>query len=268
MDAPLEVAPAAVMDASAVLNAEYQQRIDGFDGLIEPDVTLAAHGLPMARMNEASSAKFAPGTAAERIEAVIAWYEERGLPFVWRIGPRDRPKDLGDRLLARGFRLDPDDMPGMARSLRNLPEQTLADDVTIEVVRDGDTFRAWVDVAAQGFGMPPELPAAILKYEALGFDDDLTDRLVLARRGGRPVATALGLVAGRGVTIANVTTLEDARGRGIGRGVTLAVMKLALDMGAEIAVLLSTKMGFSVYRGLGFEPFGRYRSYIWDRARA
>ena len=267
MGEPLDIDPADVMDASAAVAAEYQQRIDGFDGLVAPDVTLAAHGLPIARMNQASGARFAPGTTAERIEAVISWYEARGLPFIWRTGPRDRPKDLGERLIARGFRLDPDDMPGMARSLRDLPAETLPDGTTIEVVRDAATFRVWVRVAAEGFGMPPELPAAILKYEALGFGDDLSDRLVLARHDGRPVATALGLVAGGGVSISNVTTLADARGRGIGRAVTLAVMKLALDMGAAIAVLLSTEMGFSVYRALGFESFGRYRGYIWDRSK-
>lgn len=267
MGQPLELDPAEVMDASAAMAAEYQQRISGFDGIVAADVTLASHGLPIARMNQASSARFAPGTAAERIGAVIDWYEARGLPFIWRVGPRDRPKDLGERLISRGFRLDPDDMPGMARSLRGLPAENLADGTTIEVVRDAATFHAWVKVAAEGFGMPAELPAAILRYEELGFGDDLMDRLVLARQDGRPVATALGLVAGGGVAIANVTTLEDARGRGIGRAVTLAVMKLALDMGAQIAVLLSTEMGFSVYRSLGFEPFGRYRGYIWDRSK-
>jgi hypothetical protein len=45
-------------------------------------------------------------------------------------------------------------------------------------------------------------------------------------------------------------------------------MKLALDMGAEIAVLLATEMGFSVYRGLGFETFAKYRSYTWDPSKS
>jgi ribosomal protein S18 acetylase RimI-like enzyme len=258
-----ELDPTDVMVAADALGAELQRRIDGFDGLVAPDVTLASHGLPIARMNQASGARFAPGTAAGRIEDVIAWYEQRQLPFSWQVGPRDRPRDLGERLLTRGFRLDPEDMPGMVRSLRDLPAQRLPDSAAMEVVRGASSFREWVDVVGEGFGMPPEIPAAILKYEALGFDEDL-GTLVLARLDGRPVATALGLVAGGGVAIANVTTLAQARGRGLGRAVTLAAMKLALDMGAEIAVLLATEMGFSVYRGLGFETFGRYRNYIWE----
>jgi predicted acetyltransferase len=79
------------------------------------------------------------------------------------------------------------------------------------------------------------------------------------------VATSLGFVAANGIEIANVTTVPDARSRGLGRAVTLAAMHAGARAGATIAVLQSTEMGHSVYRKLGFEEFARYRAATWTR---
>jgi predicted acetyltransferase len=61
------------------------------------------------------------------------------------------------------------------------------------------------------------------------------------------------------MVIANVTTIPEHRGRGLGRAVTLAAMRIGAAAGAQIAVLQSTDMGRGVYRRLGFEEFGTYR---------
>jgi predicted acetyltransferase len=79
------------------------------------------------------------------------------------------------------------------------------------------------------------------------------------------VATSLGWVAAGGIEIANVTTVPDERGRGLGRAVTLAAMHAGARAGASIAVLHSTEMGHGVYRKLGFTEFARYRTAIWTR---
>lgn len=253
------VDPVAVLDAGSRVFAELNQRVPGFDGLVEPDVTMASISLPIARVNSATAARFDPATADARIDDVVAWFEYRKVPFVWRLGPGDRPGDLQDRLLAKGFALDPDEMPGMAAPLSALPEVELPDGAAIEVVRDANAFRAWLDVLVGGFGMPPQIGDAYMAFETLGFGDDLPTRAILARIGDRPVATALCVFADGGLVIANVTTLPDERGRGLGRAVTLAAMRLGAAAGAVIAVLQSTEMGLGVYQRLGFEAFGRYR---------
>jgi len=251
--------PAAVADAGSRVFAELNQRVPGFDGLVEPDVTVASIALPIPRVNSASAAQFEPGTADARIDDVVAWFESRGVPFVWRLGPRDRPADLQDRLLAKGFTLDPDKMPGMAASLAALPEVVLPEGTVIERVRDATAYREWLDVTVDGFGMPSQIGDAYMAFAALGFGDEVPIRVVLARVAGRPVATALGVLAGGGLVINNVTTIAAERGRGIGRAVTLAAMHLGAAAGAAIAVLQSTDMGDGVYRRLGFEPYGQYR---------
>ncbi|MGZ8515517.1 MAG: GNAT family N-acetyltransferase, partial [Candidatus Limnocylindrales bacterium] len=61
---------------------------------------------------------------------------------------------------------------------------------------------------------------------------------------------------------ADFMTLPDARGRGLGRAITLAAMRHGAGAGAAIAVLQSSEVGYRLYRGLGFEDFGRYRSLL------
>ena len=253
------VDPTEVVDASSRVFAELNRRVPGFDGLVEPDVTVASIGLPIARVNSATAARFEPASADARIDDVVEWFERRRVPFVWRLGPTDRPPDLQDRLLAKGFALDPDELLGMAASLVDLPSIELPDGAVIELVRDSTAFREWLDVMVAGFGMPPQIGDAFVAFGTLGFGDEQPTRAILARLDGRAVATALGVFAGDGIVIANVTTLPGERGRGLGRAVTLAAMRVGADAGARLAVLQSTDMGHGVYRRLGFEDFGRYR---------
>lgn len=257
--------PAAVLDAASAIFAEIDGSLPGFHGLVAPDVILAALGLPFPRVNSASCTRFTPETADARIDDVIAWFDARGLPIVWELAPADQPADLQDRLVAKGLALDPDQMPAMAARLADLPAVELPEGASVDLVRDAATFREWLDVMVAGFEMPAQIGDAMLKFAALGFGDELPTRSVIARLDGRPVAIALGVLARGGLVIANVTTLADARGRGLGRAVTLAAMHAGTEAGATVAVLLSSEMGHGIYRRLGFEEFGRYRVLVHSR---
>lgn len=251
--------PAAVHDASAAVFAWINMQVPGLHGLVEEDVVLAAMGLPFARVNWAAAAHLSPDTADARIDAVAAWFDERDLPFVWRLGPRDDPPDLQERLLAKDFVLDPDDMPGMVAPLGNLPELTLPEGASLEVVRDAEGFAQQIAVMVAGFGMRAQIGEAFLPFADLGFGDELPTRSFLVRANGRPLATALAVFVDDGIVILNVATLPEARNQGLGRAVTLGAMHAGAAAGASIAVLQSSEMGLNVYRRLGFEEFGRYK---------
>ncbi len=253
--------PAEVLRACQDELADLYLRLPGFDALIADDVTLTSAGAPFAWLNQACSARFAAGTVEARIEEVIAWFEARDVPFSWEVGPADAPADLGERLIARGLLPGPEDTPGMVVSLTALPDLESPAETTIDIVRDPNSYDEWLGTFRDAFGMPADLVEVFSSIRLLGFADDLSYRFVLARLGGRPVATAVGVVAANGGMIANVATVPDARRRGIGRAVTLAAMRACVDMGASVAVLQTSTMGHAVYRGLGFEEFGTYRTY-------
>ncbi len=60
-----------------------------------------------------------------------------------------------------------------------------------------------------------------------------------------------------------VRTLERARRRVIWAAVTRATLREAQDLGHSVGVLVSSEMGYPVYRGLGFEEYCRIGLYEW-----
>lgn len=56
-----------------------------------------------------------------------------------------------------------------------------------------------------------------------------------------------------------VGSLEEARGKGLGRAVTAAATNAGFDLGAEIASLQASPMGAPIYRDMGYETIFDYR---------
>jgi len=68
-----------------------------------PGVKLALTMIPGGPYVSVAGAKFEPGKADASIERILAEY--RAVPIDWWVGPESKPVDLGEKLLARGFKL-------------------------------------------------------------------------------------------------------------------------------------------------------------------
>jgi len=64
--------------------------------------------------------------------------------------------------------------------------------------------------------------------------------------------------------IYNVATLPEARGKRIGSMITAAPLIDARERGYRISILHSTKMGYNVYRRLGYQEICRLIRYEWN----
>lgn len=151
--------------------------------------------------------------------------------------------------------------PGMAVTPAELREPAASDLETIRV-ETADGLAQALTVGAAGFGIPPELVASVYSLEVAELEGL---SYYLGRVGGRDVATAAGFTIGEGTAIFSVATTPADRRKGYGAAVTAQAARDGFGAGAELAVLQSSPLGESVYRGLGFRDVENYVLYMRPR---
>jgi GNAT superfamily N-acetyltransferase len=221
-------------------------------------------GSPIDYHNSVVRADLSDINADRVISESIEVMRARQVPGTWHVGPSMRPKDIGDRLVRHGFTYGGNDI-GMAIDLRRLPQAVPEPPgLTVTRVRDHQDLAVWARTLAEGFGEGEREAAWVgVMYVRIGLGDAVPWRHYLGTRAGEPVAT-VSLFLGAGVAgIYFVFTVPRVRRRGIGAAMTLAALNEARAMGFQIGVLGSSPMGYSVYRGLGFQERCRIPIYEW-----
>jgi ribosomal protein S18 acetylase RimI-like enzyme len=229
-----------------------------------PRMVLFITGLPMAWANGVDGAHLRPSDADRAIKDAIRTFRRAGVAATWTVGPSTRPKDLGSRLVAHGFRRL-EELPWMAADLsvrRRLPPPP---GLRIERVRDAELHRAWLDMMIGGFRSDRN---SRITLDRLGRHDPNRRSGPWVRFvgfvDGRPVASS-GLVVGGGAAgIYNVATLPSKRRRGIGSAMTLAAMRHGRSLGYRIALLGTSPLGRGVYERLGFTDVCVTQDYALD----
>ncbi len=186
------------------------------------------------------------------ITGSINYFREKGVNmFTWWLEPHLRPSDWESVLSRYGFGFS-NDTPGMAVDLHEMNDSTQSPDgFEIRAVVDEESMRIWANVFVHGYGLPPA-------WESITFDLwmhlglDLPIRNYLGFLNGKPVSTSTVFYGGGAAGIYCVSTLSEARGKGIGTAITLKPLLDAHEMGYRIGVLQSSEMGFNVYKKLGF----------------
>ena len=201
---------------------------------------------------------------AGTIEAVLD--EMAAYPALsWWIPPGPCQADLETRLSAHGLAVSPSDpeAAGMVMDLVATPALEPLAGVAIDLALSEDALDEAAHVSAAGFGMPDEAGDLVAEIcRRMSAHPDGPGRYFVARLAGRPVATSIGVLDGDTVGVYMVATLPEARGRGIGRAITLATLLDGRDRGARIGVLEASTMGHPVYAKLGFRDIGASRVLV------
>ena len=229
-----------------------------------PGVKRVITGLRSPLFNAVAGARLAAEQAEAAIEQITADARTRGTPILWFTGPLTRPADLEARLETHGFTRDEPE-PGMVVDLAGLNEQpSRPADLTVRRVGDEAGWRQWADVTAQVWGGGP-----ITNYEENPWCRIFraTDPEVLFAYVGRlsdqPVASSLMLLGAGVAGLYLVSTLPDARHRGIGTCVCLEPLLEARRRGYCVGVLEATAMGLHVYHRLGFKEVCQISAFLW-----
>ncbi len=220
-----------------------------------------------AQFNCVHLAQFTPENLHMKIEETLEYFKSRKLPVQWSIGPSTRPIDLEKHLQDKGFSKVSGDMPGMAVELEsmneNFPEPT---GFTIKPVEDIETLKDWMQAATEGFGLKQSSSELLFEIESeLGFGEDLPRRSYVGYLNGKPVSNSMLLMTSGVAGLFAVSTIPEARRRGIGTLISLVPLKEARERGYRVGVVHSSEMGYGVYQRLGFEDYCKielFRLYI------
>ncbi len=216
-----------------------------------PQCPFAVTGLPLAPFNGAIVLERLDDPAAMLDEAT-AFMADHGVPFLVWVRDGVDPT-LVERALDVGF-VEVGRPPAMALSpIGRIPHPPA--DVTVEEIVDEAGIADYRRVLHQGFGLPDDLLERIATPETAWGDGFAA---VVIRAGGEPAACAHLAITGTTAGIFNVATVPDHRRRGLGAAATWAAIDIAATRGCDHAILQSTAMGHSVYRGMGFEVIGHY----------
>lgn len=232
-----------------------------YDG---PEMIRYCSGIPFAPLNGVLRTRLDESEADEVIEATLAYFDWKDAPMNWAVEPSAKPDDLAERLVAKGLVQDGEGDPGMALELRKLgdaPESPTG--FTVESVPSEEWQGDFADVMAAGFGFTGSAAKEFMRIVAtVAKARPGTEFAYVGRLDGRPVATSMLVPAGGVAGVHNVTTLEDARGRGIGAAMSYAPLVEARDQGYKIAILESSEMGLGVYKRLGFDEYCRFLRFV------
>ena len=125
----------------------------------------------------------------------------------------------------------------------------------LEILSGSTTLEDHIYVASKGFGIPEEMLETVL-VTAVARRPDAT--FYAGYVDDQPVSTSIGFLHEGSVSVFNVATLEDLRGRGYGAAMTMKAVIDARDQGCEVAFLQSSELGYTVYTRLGFATIFTY----------
>ena len=199
----------------------------------------------------------------QRIDRLVNHYQKRRVAFLWVVHPTSSPIDLPDRLQRRGLRAV-ELMPGMVRSLAELPESTpLPKGIEVREIIGEEDFAEYSDFVSWRWGVPEEYMGQLrtsLAHFQIGKPGSKS-HMWQAWRAGQPISKAGLYLAAGSAGIYAVATRPEARRLGLAGILTLKALKKARKFGKDLAVLHSTPMAESLYQSLGFETIAEFRLF-------
>jgi GNAT superfamily N-acetyltransferase len=196
--------------------------------------------------------------AGELVTRAREFFTARERVFsIWVRGGQADDRDLVLAAEATGFQL-----------VYEMPEMTLGEKLAppelppgaelrkLTAVEQANDFWRVAIASYADIGFPPEVFTGYTNHAGL-----LAENVVafLALLEGEPVGIAMTMVSHGVAGIYWVGSLEQARGKGIGRAVTVAATNAGFELGADIASLQASPMGKPIYLELGYEVAFEYQ---------
>ena len=213
-----------------------------------------------------AGARFTQVTAAERIATILEYHRRYLEPTLWWVGPASTPAGLGRHLSAAGLQCQIQ-MPGMACDLDAMrTDFRRPEGLEVAALEDFAIFRRY-EHPFFGPATTERRRNLIAGISWIVRQEPRRAWHFVASLGGVPLGCAT-LFLGAGVAgLYHVATVERARGRGIGKAVTLAALEHARDQGYRAAILHASKEGEPIYRRIGFQEVCKVSHWYYSKSR-
>ena len=267
---PLNIASArqdatALQENLLLLCRELSTHTAGWEYHDEGGVVWRMSPLPLVAFNSVQRTRLRPDQADAHIRRLHGWFKIRGKRMGWFIWSVDEPEDLSGRLLAHGFTAH-SFLPALSLAIADAPlDEGGPAGLVFSRVRDEGDFDDYETACIHGMGWDDNaagMLAFLEAYRRAGYADGGPIRHYLGRRNGRAVATGTLVVGGEAAGLYAISTAPEERHQGIGRAMTIHLLREAAAAGSATAVLQSSPMGFWMYKGLGFQTCGEIAVYI------
>ncbi len=172
----------------------------------------------------------------------------------------DPGEEVGGALEALGYERGRN-TPAMAIRIKDLGPAELPVECTFEEAgpkADAEFCRAF----AEGYEIPLGVAELFGPAAAARAGAGVESTHFVAREGGRIVATSNVSVIDGVAGVYCVSTIPEARGRGLGAYVTTEPLRRAGERGLTTAILHSSEMGDPIYRRLGFSEHGQMALFV------
>lgn len=209
--------------------------------------------------------QFSAETAEQEIDATLAAIAKVGEHMDWWVISGDTPPDLGARLERRGM---VGNLAGnwLWRSLEDISDvQPKYGRLEMKRVANDQELELWIELSERGFDC--KLPLFRHAYRLHGYGRDAFSDHYLGFAEGECVVSGTVLKAGGTMSIYDLSTPPEHRGKGYGGAMTYEFLKLIRSHGFSDTWIWGSNMAKSLYMEFGFREcdFG-IREYPWHRA--
>lgn len=259
--------------ASAVINNNLVERI-AFAGAssanryrVTGDEAWISTGIPYpnAILNLVFQRKFAARGLHPQLHQTMDAAHQSGAPLFWTVQPENAPRELDRALVNHNFQAE-GMVWGMALDLQKLPETVpTPEGLSIARVRTTEQVEQFVEILSNEQPAPPQVLDRWAAFEVrLGLGVQNRWQRFVGYLDGEPVATAAMFYGSTTAGLYHVATVQSARGKGIGSVMTHAAMRDARLRGYKTGILISTPMGYNVYRRLGFQAYNEMEIFVQE----
>jgi ribosomal protein S18 acetylase RimI-like enzyme len=260
---PLQLAAAVQRNQAEWIR--FEGRLPEVEPHADRDVMWVCSASP-GHPNSVALARFDEDDAEDRIAEVVAEYRRVGASTVWWVGSLSSPPDLGRRLRDTGFHCIKH-FPGMALDMRRMCAGTRTipglklsrvSDFSIFERHEHPFFGPMTTERRRNFLDGERILCSVKPTRAFAF---------VATVAGEALGHALVFLGAGVAGVFDVGVVRRARGRGIGKAVTLAALRHARKLGYRYAVLQASGEGEHLYRTIGFEEVCRISLWFLSKNR-